>query len=204
MKAVKKGKKNTKKPSDRILISRVKDGNKLAFKQLHSRYHQAILKYLYRLIKDYQIAEDLAQETFILVYKNIDKYKPVGKVSSWIYRIAQNLARNTMRRGTNKNLVLLSTPITSKSEQMELSELISDTSPSVFKRISAREFRVAVRRAIDKILPKYRNAFLMCKIQGLSYEETARVLNCSSTNVGARLNRARKMIQQMVKPDEYL
>jgi len=93
--------------------------NQDVFDQLYQHYHNAILRYLYKFLHDYQAAEDLAQETFILVHKHLPEYKPTGKISSWIYKIAGNLAKNRLRNAKREKLSLFSTPVSS-DEKIEL------------------------------------------------------------------------------------
>jgi len=203
MNKVKVAKKALNSPSDKVLVAKAQEGDTRAFKQIYDRYHNLIVHYLYKFLHDYQAAEDLAQETFILVHKHLPEYEHTGKLSSWIYKIAGNLAKNRLRNTSREKCSLFSTPIKNTDEKIELGDIIPDRSYSPLSKASGKEFRMAFKKAIGSITPKYREVFLLCEVEGLSYQETARVLHCSPTNVGARLCRARKMIQDKIKPEEY-
>ena len=99
--------------NDLTLISKVSSGDRSAFNELYDKYKRRILNYLHRMVNNRTLAEDLTQETFIKVYLNIDKYKPTGSFSSWVYAIARNLAKNEFRYTSNKKNISLETAITS-------------------------------------------------------------------------------------------
>lgn len=188
--------------SDEELILRAKENDKEAFDILHRRYRDRILNYIFRFLGNYQLAEEVTQETFIQVFTHLKDFTLKGKVSSWIYRIAINLAKNVKKRDKMQAKIYIDEPILGKDEEKLQFELKDDKiRPDA--EIAQKEFEKNIQRAIERLPSKYREVLIFCCIQNMSYKEVAEILKCSVRVVGVRLNRARKMIRKLIDLDLY-
>ncbi|MFH1038699.1 MAG: sigma-70 family RNA polymerase sigma factor [PVC group bacterium] len=179
--------------SDSVLVARFQfDGETEAFNILHRRYRTRILNYLYRYLRNYHRAEELTQETFIRVYRNLPGFKMTGKVSSWIYTIATNLARMEVRK---KKLGEVSSSglFTKEGEEINLLDSIPNHTKRPDRVAQAREIEMRVQKTIAAMPEKYREVFILCAIQGLSHEEAATTLHLRMGTAWSRLHRARKI-----------
>lgn len=187
-------------PPDEELIKRVRSGDKQAFVDIFDKYSGDILSYLYRYTGDYQKAEDLTLETFLLVNDNIHRYKEMGKFSSWLYRIATNCAKNEFRKRQYKTEISLDQSIDDEEKNAaSLAEKITDDKNRPDDNMEKAELKEFVRRVILKLDKKYSEVLLLCDIEGLSYEEAAAVLKTNHITVGTRLRRARKMLYDILR-----
>lgn len=179
-------------PQDDILVERAKAGDRLAFDELYSKYKRPILNFVFRLIGNRDTAEEITQEVFIKVYMNIITFDPKkGKVSSWIYTIAANLAKNELRDRKYGRQISLDEAIFDEEAKVELKDLLKSDVKGPDELLQKEELRDKIQRTIESIPFKYRHVLILCDIQGLSYEEAARALNCSIGTVASRLSRAR-------------
>jgi len=190
---------NNNQASDRELIERAKGNDSNAFCLLHDRYKKRILNYLYRFFGNYSLAEEVAQEAFIRIYENLDKYQPIGTVRGWIYTIAANLAKNKLRDLSKKKEISLDMRLSAEDESFTLADIIKDKAPGPDKIVEDRGESLKVQESIAKMEEKYKQVIILCGIQGLSYDEAAEVIGCSIKVVGVRLMRARQKLKSMLK-----
>ena len=188
--------------SDKELIQKAKKGDQNAYKELFDKHSGKILSYLYRYIGDYQKAEDVTIETFLDVYKRLPAYREEGKFLSWVYRIAINYAKKEFRRNKKIKHISLDKPITD-DKGGTLGDLLGDERLRPDSEIIGKEFSELVEKIIAELDGKYKDVLLLCDVQGVSYEEAARVLKCSKINVGTRLNRARTMLYDTLRQHGY-
>ena len=190
--------------ADNDLVREFIAGNDAAFTQLVSKYKDAITNYLSTLIGDYEIAVDLAQETFLRVYRNIGRYSHFYQFSTWIYRIATNLAIDEMRYRKRRGRVFYRNIWGARAkdetdpQEMEISDARRGPRDEVLRKESGRVLRDAIRSLPEK----YRIAFIMKEVQDMPYESIADALNCSAGTVKSRLHRARGLLQR--KLEHYL
>lgn len=184
-------------PQDQDLIKRAKDGDRAAFETLHRKYRKRILNYLYRFLGNYHIAEDVTQETFVNVYMSLRSYRPIGTVSSWIYKIATNLAKNRFRSMGRVKKTSLDAYI-SEDEKTALIDFIESDTAGPEEIAKRKELEFQVQRAIDSLPVKYKTVLILCEIEGLSYEEAAEALNCTTSVIGVRLSRARAQMRKKI------
>ena len=187
-------------PSDRYLIQKAREGDRPAFEELYNRYKKPIFNYICRLLGDRAVAEELTQETFIRVYTNLAQYRPTGKVSSWIYMIAANLAKNELRSREYRKTVSLDSAI-AEDEKLRLGDLLQDTSVGPADVAENKEVRAQIQKVIHKLPLHHKEVLVLCDVQGLSYEEAAEILGCSVGTVASRLNRARTAFVKIFKED---
>ena len=187
--------------SDNSLVREFVSGNDAAFTQLVTRYKDALTNYLNTIVGDYDIAVDLCQETFLRVYRNISRYSNLYQFSTWVYRIATNLAIDEMRfrkrrgRVFYRNVWRQKQPAEGEQPEFELADIRRNPSDEILRKESNQVLGDAIRS-----LPrKYRTAFIMKEVQELPYETIAKVLNCSAGTVKSRLHRARELLQRKLE-----
>ena len=190
-------------PSDEELIQKAKAKDKQAFTEIFDRYKNRILGYLYRYIGDYQKAEDLTIETFLNAYNSLDGYKEMGMLSSWLYRIATNCAKKSLRKMRQAKEVSLEEPLLDGDGSIKLGDLIVDANKRPDSIQREKELKEFVYKAISKLDAKYKDVLILCDIEGLSYEEASRILNSNPVTIGTRLRRARKMLFDILKKYDH-
>jgi RNA polymerase sigma-70 factor, ECF subfamily len=176
------------------------EGDSEAFRELVERYQRRVLAVVTGMLHDREAALDVTQETFIKAYRSIGRFKGDASFYTWIYRIAVNLAIDYQRRewrrpatGNNRG--------PSGSGHEDLLDRISDETPAAdpFHATVDSELRDRVREAIDELTPDHKAVILLRELEGLSYEEISRVMQCSKGTVMSRLHYARKKLQRRLK-----
>jgi RNA polymerase sigma-70 factor, ECF subfamily len=187
--------------TDNDLVREFIAGNEAAFTQLVTKYKDPITNYLNVMVGDYDIAVDLCQETFLRVYKNITRYSNIYQFSTWIYRIATNLAIDEMRYRRRRGQVFYNNVWAKNSENSESRPEfeITDVRLGPREAILRKESTQVLGDAIRSLPEKYRTAFIMKEIQELPYETIAKVLNCSAGTIKSRLHRARELLQRKLE-----
>jgi len=187
--------------TDNTLVREFIAGNEAAFTQLVTKYKDALTNYLNVMVGDYDISVDLCQETFLRVYKNIGRYSNIYQFSTWIYRIATNLAIDEMRYRKRRGQVFYNNVWgNSPARDDDRSEFeISDVRRGPREEVLRKESNQVLGDAIRSLPEKYRTAFIMKEIQELPYETIAKVLRCSSGTIKSRLHRARELLQRKLE-----
>ncbi len=185
---------------DNDLVREFIAGDEAAFVQLVTKYKDALTNYLNGMVGDYDIAIDLSQETFLRVYKNITRYSNVYQFSTWIYRIATNLAIDELRFRKRRGRVFYNNVWARRDPDDERQEVeISDIRYSPGDAVLRKESSQVLRAAIRSLPEKYRTAFVMKEIQELPYDTIAEMLKCSSGTIKSRLHRARELLQRKLE-----
>lgn len=171
---------------DAQLMLRVRDGDAASFALLLEKHRAPVVHFLYRMVQNQAVADELAQEVFLRVYRARASYEPTAKFTTWLFRIAMHLALNSLRDGRSER------GQESLDEEMQDSSgrQVPDRRPSVEQRLVYRVKQDEVRRAIQGLPEKQRAAVLMHKYQELEYSQIARVLSCSESAVKSLLFRA--------------
>jgi len=186
--------------SDHGLLEATRVGDEAAFAELVRRYRNQITNFIYRMIDDYETSVDLAQETFMRVYCAADRYQSNYAFSTYIYRIAANLAISELRRRKRRRLVSLTSFFQSRKGADELCEFDPpDVRPLQDAALVEHERRVAVARAIATLPDKYRAPLVLRDVEGRSYEEIACILEMSEGTVKSRINRARAFLRDKLQ-----
>lgn len=181
--------------SDHELLAAIRDGDEAAFQEIVRRYRNPITNFVYRMIDDYDRAVELSQETFIRVYTSASRYQANYSFSTYIYRIASNLAISELRRRKRRKLVSLFTPFTNDDgEPVEIDP--PDAGPLQDETMIENERRKAVTRAITSLPEKYRAAIVLRDVEGMSYDQIAETLKLSEGTVKSRINRARNLLKE--------
>ena len=180
--------------ADNALISAYLQGDEYAFEVLVTRYQNKLVNYLNRLIHDYEMAVDLAQEAFIRVYRNANRYKGEYQFSTWLYRIATNLAIDEMRRRERKGRFFFYN-VKESFQQDDGTRSLPDLRYSPEKSLDLTEKLERLQAAIDSLPEKYRFAFILKEVQELSYQEISNVLRISLGTVKSRVHRAKILLR---------
>lgn len=189
--------------NDNDLVREFIAGNDAAFTVLVTKYKDPVTNYLNTMVGNYDVAVDLAQETFLRVYRNIGRYSNIYQFSTWIYRIATNLAIDEIRYRKRRGRVFYNnvwgrTPAGESRPELQ----ISDERRSPRAEVLRKESLKVLKDAIRSLPEKYRTAFIMKEVQELPYETIAKVLKCSTGTIKSRLHRARELLQR--KLEHYL
>lgn len=171
-------------------------GHEAAYRELIRRYERPVFSLIYRMVRDRELAEDLAQETFIKVLNAIDSYRPEYKFSSWIFKIANNAAIDQLRRRSLDTLSLDGSPHAQDAEAIEATTLqVSDGRESQLDEVANRELGGQIERAIAQLRPEYRNCILLRHVDGRPYEEIAEILDLPLGTVKTYIHRARNELR---------
>jgi RNA polymerase sigma-70 factor (ECF subfamily) len=170
---------------DAGLMLCVREGDTLCFSALLDRHRNSVVHFLFRMVQNQAIAEELAQEVFLRVYRSRASYEPSAKFTTWLFRISSNLAFNWLRDGKNER-----SQESLQDDASSASRRLSDHQPNVENVLVHRVKLNEVRDAIAKLPAKQRAAVLMHKYEEMEYSQIARVLGCSESAVKSLLFRA--------------
>ena len=165
---------------------RVKEGDGASFGVLLEKHRSSVIHFLYRMVQNHAVAEELGQEVFLRVYRSRSTYEPTAKFTTWLFRIATHLALNSLRDGKNERL---QERLDDDSKDMPVRQ-VSDKKPTVEASMVYQSRLEEVRQAVATLPEKQRAAVLMHKYQEMEYSQIARVLNCSESAVKSLLFRA--------------
>jgi len=171
---------------DTELMLRVKEGDGASFGVLLEKHRSSVVHFLYRMVQNHAVAEELAQEAFLRVYRSRSTYEPTAKFTTWLFRIATHLALNALRDGKNERL---QERLDRDTGEMPVRQ-VSDRRPSVEQSMVFQAKLEEVRRAIAALPEKQRAAVLMHKYEEMEYSQIAKVLGCSESAVKSLLFRA--------------
>jgi RNA polymerase sigma-70 factor (ECF subfamily) len=171
---------------DAELMLRVKEGDGASFGVLLDKHRSSVVHFLYRMVQDQAVSEELAQEVFLRVYRSRASYEPTAKFTTWLFRIATHLALNALRDGKNDRSQERLDDDSGKRPARE----VSDRRPNVEEHLVYEARLNEIRRAIAQLPDKQRAAVLMHKYQEMEYSQIAKVLDCSESAVKSLLFRA--------------
>jgi RNA polymerase sigma-70 factor (ECF subfamily) len=185
--------------TDSQVVQASLEGDSRAFGEIVSRYDQRLLNFVYRTIGDRDRAQDLVQETFVRVYRHLQRFDQGKKFSTWIYTIASNLAKNELRNRSRNPLILFQTIKKNWDADHRPLEW-EDTQYKPDDLFRKRHLREKVEEAV-KLLPEHhRIVFVLRELEGKTYEEIADITGCNLGTVKSRLNRARNNFATIVAP----
>jgi RNA polymerase sigma-70 factor (ECF subfamily) len=171
---------------DAQLMLRVREGDEVSFALLLERHRAPVVNFLYRMVQNRAVSEELAQEVFLRVYRSRETYEATAKFTTWLFRIATHLALNCIRDGKKeKRNESLSEELIEGAERQ-----VADRQPSVEQAMIHQARLGEIRKAIEALPEKQRAAVLMHKYQGLDYSQIAGALSCTESAVKSLLFRA--------------
>ena len=196
---VRKNPVSAKALSDHQLIEATKKGDEAAFAEIVNRYRNPLTNYLFRMLNDYEEAVDLAQETFVRVYFAIERYHTDYAFSTYIYRIATNLAISEIRKKKRRKLLSL-TSFFQTEDSAEAQEFHPPDGKSLpDEDLIETERSRTIEKAIATLPDKYRAPIVLREIQELSYEEIAQILGLGLGTTKSRISRARGLLREKLK-----
>ena len=182
---------------DADVVRLAQQGRELAFRELVRRYERPVFSLIYRMVRDRERAEDLAQETFVKALNAVESYRPEFKFSSWIFKIANNVAIDHLRRRELSTLSLDGSPHAATPEAIQATALqLGDRQETALEELEARELGGEIERAIGRLRPEYRACILMRHVEGRPYEEIATMLDLPLGTVKTYIHRARNELRQ--------
>jgi RNA polymerase sigma-70 factor (ECF subfamily) len=183
---------------DRMDMARLGGGHDAALNDLMDRHAPAVFHFLCRMLGNEDDANDLAQDTFVRVYRARESYKPEQKFSTWLFTIAANLARNQLRwRSRHPNVSL---DAESETTEQTLGNNLPAATATPHQATVATERAAAVRTAVQRLPDDLREAIVLSEWEGLAAAEAAAILKTTSKAVESRLYRARLLLRERLKP----
>ena len=184
--------------TDHALLAGTLAGDEEAFAELVKRYRNSLTNYLYRMLDDYEGAVDLAQETFVRVYQAAERYHAGYAFSTYLYRIATNLAISELRKRKRRRMLSLSGWFSSDEEETEDWQ-IPDKQPLPDAALATAERNAAIAQAIRTLPDKYRAPLILRDVEGHSYEAIASILETNEGTVKSRISRARGLLRNKLR-----
>jgi len=190
---------------DNELVSRCLQGDSTAFNHIVDKYQQRIYNIAFRMTNNHDDALDLAQESFIRIYRALASYKGESAFSTWIHRIASNVCLDELRKKKRQPLVALSTDATMSGEEGEYSiEFAAGDEDTPEQHLLRNEVRREIALALSQVSPEHRIVLVLRDIQGYSYEEMAEIIGVNVGTIKSRLNRARIALREVLRAAEHL
>ncbi len=184
--------------SDAAIMLRAAAGDESGFNYLVEKYHRPIIHFLFRMVRNQAIAEELAQEVFLRVYRSRQSYRAEARFTTWLYRIATNLAVNHAR-DTKHERAVRSVYLDAPDEQTGTTPDVADDEPSVEQHLLREERMKAIRTHVMALPERQRIAVLMHKYQGMDYRQIGEVLRLSESATKSLLFRAYQTLRDKLK-----
>jgi RNA polymerase sigma-70 factor (ECF subfamily) len=192
---------NESADADALLVDRAQRGDKHAFEMLVIKYQRRVARLISRMVRDADLVDDVAQETFIRAYRALPQFRGDSAFYTWLYRIAVNTAKRALVERKRDPLVsesmLVSQDDGEEPSRVE-NELSDGETPEA--QLASKQIAATVNAAIDALSEDLRQAIVLREIEGLSYEEIADVMNCPIGTVRSRIFRAREAIATRLRP----
>jgi len=184
--------------TDAEVMLRVKAGDEPAFDYLVQKYRRPMVSFMYRMAHNAAAAEDLAQEVFLRVYRSRGSYEASAKFTTWLYRIATNLAVNHARDTRHERPENMAS-LDEADEETGTTMDVADTSPNVEEKLVKQERLKAIRQKVENLPERQRQAVLMHKYQQMDYKQIGEVLNLSESATKSLLFRAYETLREQLK-----
>jgi RNA polymerase sigma-70 factor (ECF subfamily) len=178
--------------SSRDLVIRVCQGDQEAFRLIFDRYSRPVIGFIYDMVSDRELAEELTQETFVRAFRAIHRMKPETKLSTWLFGIARNVARESLRARTRANMQV--------ALEHESVMDVSDQKPVPVDRLLSKELNELIRRALEALDDDKRLVFTLKVFHQCSYEEIAEITGFSLAKLKTDLHRARAEMRRRIQP----
>jgi RNA polymerase sigma-70 factor (ECF subfamily) len=187
--------------ADALLVERVKRGDMRAFEMLVLKYQRRIERLVARMVRDVDLVQDIAQETFIRAYRALPQFRGESAFYTWLYRIAVNTAKKALVE-LKRDPLIPETALGAGEDPDETSRVENELSDGETPEavMASKEIAATVNAAIDALSEDLRQAITLREIEGLSYEEIAEVMNCPIGTVRSRIFRAREAIAERLRP----
>ena len=185
---------------DADVVRLAQQGRELAFRELVRRYERPVFSLVFRMVRDRETAEDLAQDAFVKILNHIDKYSPEFKFSSWLFKIANNVAIDHLRRRRLDTISMDGSLHASTASEVEATTLnLASEQESALDELEAKELGSAIERAIATLRPEYRACIMLRHVEGRAYEEIAAALDPPLGTVKTYIHRARHELRKALE-----
>jgi RNA polymerase sigma-70 factor (ECF subfamily) len=185
---------------DADVVALAQNGRDAAFRELIRRYERPVFSLIYRMVRDRELSEDLAQDTFIKVLNHLDRYRPEFKLSSWLFKIANNVAIDHLRRRQLETVSIDGSPHALTAEAVEATSFdVMGQQESALDELEARELGTSIESAIAQLRPEYRSCIMLRHVEGRSYEEIATTLDLPLGTVKTYIHRARHELRRALE-----
>ena len=190
----------TAQATDLALVERTLAGDQRAYGLLVLKYQRRIQRLIGRMVRDVDLVEDIAQETFIRAYRALHQFRGDAQFYTWLYRIAINTAKKSLLELKREPAVLHSSQTSEEEDETswQINEPSTDETPETL--LAAKEIAAVVNAAMDELAQDLREAIVLREIEGLSYEEISVAMDCPIGTVRSRIFRAREAISARIKP----
>ena len=185
---------------DADVVALALEGREAAHRELIRRYERPVFSLVFRMVRDRELAEDLTQDTFIKVLSHLDRYRADFKFSSWLFKIANNVAIDHLRRRKLDTISIDGSPHATSTEAVESSRLeFGDTAESALDEITSKELGSSIEQAIARLRPEYRACIMLRHVEDRSYEEIAATLDLPLGTVKTYIHRARHELRRALE-----
>ena len=191
----------TPESTDVELVERAQRGDKRAFEMLVVKYQRRVQRLIGRMVRDVDLVEDIAQESFIRAYRALPQFRGDSAFYTWLYRIAVNTAKKALG-DLKRDPLVIEAALVNADDEDETShvsrELIDSETPEAL--LASKQVAAAVNSAIDALSEDLRQAIVLREVEGLSYEEISQAMDCPIGTVRSRIFRARESIAEKLRP----
>ena len=185
--------------TDEELMAVLAKGSHTAFEELVLRYETAVITFCYAFVRNREGAEDLAQETFLRVFRNAQRYQPVAKFTTWLYKIAANLCINDLKKGKLRQNRSLDEPAWPDPDGTKIVERIASDNLSPLSDAERHEAQDLIGKAIDHLPDDQRTTLIMIEYHHMQYQEIAEILGVTVSAIKMRVKRARETLRQTLR-----
>jgi RNA polymerase sigma-70 factor (ECF subfamily) len=185
--------------TDEQLMVELANGSHAAFEQLLGRYETAVITFCYAFVRRREAAEDLAQETFLRVFRNSRRYQPVAKFTTWLYRIAANLCINELKKGRLRQSMSLDEPAGPDPEGSKIIDRVASEGASPLNDAESREAQALIGRAIDHLPDEQRTTLVLVEYHHMAYQDIAEILGVTVSAIKMRVKRARETLRHTLR-----
>ena len=194
--------------SDQEVVAWARLGREDAYRELLRRYQGPICTFMYHMVHERAVAEDLTQETFVKAFRALDSYRPERPFSPWIHKIANNIGVDYLRRMQREarwleDPLYAITPGTPRATGIQMPER-TDSTPAPAPKVDLREFRAALERALQRLSGEYRRCYVLHDMDERSYGDIAEALDMPESTVRGYVHRARKQLKEMLDPEHAM
>ncbi|MEX2179906.1 MAG: sigma-70 family RNA polymerase sigma factor [Gemmatimonadaceae bacterium] len=185
---------------DADVVALAQQGREPAYRELIRRYERPVFSLVFRMVRDRELAEDLTQDTFIKVLTHVDKYRAEFKFSSWLFKIANNVAIDHLRRRQLDTISIEGSPHATSADLVDATAFeLTAQGESPLQEMEARELGSEIERAIAHLRPEYRACILLRHVEDKSYEEIAATLDLPLGTVKTYIHRARHELRILLE-----